>query len=103
MPDKMSQYHWLKIKPIFQTYCAGGIYKPLALMGWCQHSMNFFLVLLQDPVCDGWGRGPRPHDLLIDSDTGLMSVFVPSELFTTKAAWSPSMSTGHRKIVLFSV
>lgn len=103
MPDKMSQYHWLKIKAIFQIYCADGIYKPLALPGCRQHSVNFSFVSLRDPVCNGWGRGPRPPDLLVDSDAGLVSMFVPSELFATKAAWSPSTSSRHRKIVVFYV
>lgn len=57
MPDKMSQYHWLKIKPIFQIYCADGTLKSSCTKGLVLARCEFELLprAVWDPVCDGWG------------------------------------------------
>lgn len=74
LPDKMSQYHWLKIKSIFQIYCTAGTWKPLALgsvefLAWCE----FLCCAVGDPGCDGW-EGTR----WLEADSAAMGLLVPS-------------------------
>lgn len=98
MPDKMSRYHWLKIKLIFQIYCADGTCKLLVPQGeFLPCVVGILSVIL------GQG-GMRQGDLLTASLLTLgVCPGIPREFFATKPAQSLTSVLDTEKILLFSV
>lgn len=96
MPDKMSQYHWLKIKSIFQIYCTAGTWKAPALKCWVLAWCEFLCCAVGDPGCDGWGGG-QGHALVADSAAmGLPVRVCPRWALCYKNNLSMTLITGHR-------
>lgn len=95
MPDKMSQYHWLKIKSIFQIYCTAGTWKPPALV------LSFSMVWISLLCCGGsgvwWlGWGTRP---CLGADSAAMGLPVrvcPKWALCYKNNLIITLITGHR-------